>query len=707
MPITELSQVIAALQAGTLDQALGVAGPGLLRAAIRRQADSLRPPLPAGDPGYALRQLCLQVGEFGAVDLAAELRNRLLALPRPALVPEWTTRRVTTAVTAELPVTDSWVTALAALPDGQVACADFSGRLGVLDLTGPGRGPRPFGDHPRVTALAALPGGRVVSMGEGPLRIWDPAVPGTAPLSLPGSQNASAVAALPDGRVVSSAGYALVWDPRAPAEGPVAVADHDGPVMVVAALPDGRVAYAGGGRGLVRVWDPAAGGGHGPVELAGHDGWIRAVAALPDGRVVSAGADTRVLLHDPAAPGRPSTGLGLHELVAGLAVLSDGRVVSFGGGLLRVWDPGLPGHPVAEVAGADGNDSVIAGLADGRMATGTGDGRVRVWDLSVAGGAPLAAASLGGYAAGTFAVAAWPDGRAAVGGPGERIRVLGPAAPSPGSAGPYIVEYLGQAPEVFALTVLPDGRVAGGCSDGALRVWNPAMPGSPLAFRDRSARPSEPDGPEAFPVRLGRTDPAVFALAALPDGRIVSGGTDGRVLLWSLAAPDVVPTLLGRHDGPVRAVAALSGDVAVSAGDDGLIRVWNPSGRVAEFAPPGRTVRQVTALPGGRLVTGASDGRLQVLESGTGHVAAELGQHDRLVVAVAALQDGRVISADEGQLRLWDVARTAETARVSCSVRALAVARARAGSPPDAAPAHRLVIAHQVQGVSLWSVPAG
>src|SRR6202035_5579498 len=137
------------------------------------------------------------------------------------LVPEWTTRRVSSAVVAEFAVTDSWVTALAALPGGQVACADFDGRLRVLDLTAPAAAARLLGDHPRVSALAALPGGRVVSLGEGPLRIWDPDAPGAAVLSFPGSQDASSVAALPDGRIAASAGCALVWDPRAPAGGPV------------------------------------------------------------------------------------------------------------------------------------------------------------------------------------------------------------------------------------------------------------------------------------------------------------------------------------------------------------------------------------------------------------------------------------------------------------------------------------------------------
>jgi WD40 repeat protein len=706
MPAAELSAVLSALQAGHLDQVLGASGPAPLLAAVRRQAASLRPPLPSGDPGYLLRQLCLQAREFGADDLATELRNRLLALPHPGLVPEWTTRRVSSAVVAEFAVTDSWITALAALPDGRVAYADYSGRLQVLDLAAPDAGPRPLGDHPRASALAALPGGRVVSAGEGPLRIWDPAVPGAAAVSLAGSENATSVAALPDGRIVSSALYALVWDPRAPDAGPVAVADHDGPVMVVDALPDGRVVYAGGGVGRVRVWDPAAAGGYGLVELPGHTGWVKAVAALPDGRVVSAGDDKRVLLWDPAAPGRPPVELGTHPWVSGLAALPNGRVLSYGGGLLRVWDCTRPEHPAAEIAGPDGSASVVAVLPGSKMVT-SADGQVRIWDLTAVDRAQVTSASLGEQAADTWAAAVWPDGRVALGGPGERLRVLGPAAPASGTAEAAARAALGESVQVWALATLPEGGVAGGCSDGALRLWNPAMPGgSALTFRDESgSAPAAPAGQNPVLARMLRPDATVLAVAAMPGGRIAAGTVDGRVLVWSPAVPGAGTVLLGRHDGPVRAVAVLPGDRVASAADDGVVRVWNPSGPAAGFGGPDRSVRQVAALPDGRLVTGATDGRVQVVESGTGRVLTELGQHDRSVVAVAALPDGRVVSADERQVRLWDVATAVEAARVSCPVRMLAVA-ASSRSSPESAAGHWLVIVHPVQGVSLWSVAA-
>jgi WD40 repeat protein len=82
--------------------------------------------------------------------------------------------------------------------------------------------------------------------------------------------------------------------------------------------------------------------------------------------------------------------------------------------------------------------------------------------------------------------------------------------------------------------------------------------------------------PGGEPVELGRHDGGVRALAALADGRVVSGGGfDGRVLLWDVSEPGAEAVELGRHDGPVWALAALAGGRLVSGGADGRVLLWD------------------------------------------------------------------------------------------------------------------------------------
>ena len=64
----------------------------------------------------------------------------------------------------------------------------------------------------------------------------------------------------------------------------------------------------------------------------------------------------------------------------------------------------------------------------------------------------------------------------------------------------------------------------------------------------------------------------------LPDGRVVTGGDGGRVLVWDPGAAQRGPVELGRHDGAVRAVAVLpDGRVVTGGGAVGRVLVWDPA----------------------------------------------------------------------------------------------------------------------------------
>ena len=164
----------------------------------------------------------------------------------------------------------------------------------------------------------------------------------------------------------------------------------------------------------------------------------------------------------------------------------------------------------------------------------------------------------------------------------------------------------------------------------------------------------------ALAGELGRHDGPVWAVAVLPDGRVVSGDADGRVLAWDPAAPGAGPVELGRHDKAVRAMAVLPDGRVVSGGADRRVLVWD------------------RATPG------------------TGSV--ELGRHHDSVWAVAVLPDGRVVSGGiDERVLIWDVTTQSEIAQVHCPVESLATGSLDADRSA-------LVIAHRGAGFSLWSI---
>ena len=285
-----------------------------------------------------------------------------------------------------------------------------------------------------------------------------------------------------------------------------------------------------------------------PASSAATTAGCTAVAVLPDGRVVSGGDDRRVLVWDPAAPGTDPVELGRHDSwVVAVAVLPDGRVVS---------------------GGDDGG--CWCGIRPRPGATRS----------------------------------SWPPRRLGVGGGGAAGRAGGQrrvrrAGAGVGSAAPGSdpVELGRHDDRVPAVAVLPDGRVVSGGTTGGCWCGIPPRPGSD-------------------PVELGRHDGWVWAVAVLPDGRVVSGGDDGRVLVWDPAAPGSDPVELGRHDGcgdggggaAGRAGGQRRGRRAGAAVGSGRAR-----GRPGRARPP-RRLRcvAVAVLPDGRVVSGGDDGRVLV-----------------------------------------------------------------------------------------------
>jgi WD40 repeat protein len=520
---------------------------------VTGQAHNLRPPRPLDQPGYVLRQLWMQAAELSEEELADDIRRSLQSLSSVCLVPEWTTRRASRALSSELGRHrgKGWVQTVAVLADEKVVSGGDDARLLVWDLTDPGASPIELGRHDEaVRVVAGLAGERVVSGGaDGRILLWDLTDPGASPIEL-GRHDGTvhAVAGLAGERVVSGGadGRVLLWDLTNPGASPIELGRHDATVRAVAVLPDGRI-VTGGSDQEVLVWDPAAPGTR-PIELGRHDSIVRAVAVLPDGRVVT-GGDRRILVWDPADLGVSSAEPTLHyAVVQAVAVLAGERLVSGDNdGRVLMWDLTDPSSAPVELGRHRGKVRAVAVRTDERLVTGGEDGRVLLWDPTAPGASPV---ELGRHRGKVRAVAVLADGRVVAGGEDGRVLIWDAADPD---ADP--VELGHNQKLVRAMAVLADGRVVTGGRGGVL-VWDPVRP-------------------DADPVDLGLHDEAVQSLAVLPDGRVVAGGNQ-KVLIVDPATPAAATTALGRHNGAVRSVAVLDGGRVVTGGTDQRVLVWNP-----------------------------------------------------------------------------------------------------------------------------------
>jgi WD40 repeat protein len=701
--VSDLGWIVAAIETVGVDSTLAelrtahAAAPSnptaaALLAILRGQAHHLRAvtrEMASPDDAYVVRQLCLQAAELGDASLAAVARERQLKLPNPGPALQWTTRKASRALVAELGSHDGYVEAVAVLPDGGVVTGGEDRRVRIWNPQMPGATPVELGTHDEsVYAVAVLPDGGVVTGGEDRrVRIWNPQMPGAEPVELGSHGNSiSTVAVLPDGSVVAGdlSGRVRVWDPAAPGDGPTKRCQRR-MVRAVAALPDGRLIVGGDdGWAAVRKPDSSAEGAS-PSRLGRRSGLVLAVAVRQDGRVVTGGHDGFVRVWEPDAPWAQLAKHDHGRPVSAVAVLPDGRVI-FGDvyGQILLWNTRtMP----TELGRHDGIVKAVAVLPRGRVVTGGSDGRVLIWSID-----PAASRTRPGRPDRDdeiVSVAVLADGNVIT---GDLHRQVSAWDQRRIDGRPLKLGF--HRKRVEALAALPDGGAVS-IDDKRLLVWDVA---------------AAIWGPE----ELGCHDEILSAMAVLPDGRVVTGDVRGRILMWNLGRPELaqlrlqakrgaMPVELGSHNGRVEAIAALPDGRVVTSGNDMRVLLWRPDTtnvEPLELCRHDDFVYAVAALPDGRVVTGRRDGRVQVwCPDATGSGPVELGQHDG-IVRVIVLPDGRVVTGGRtGRVRIWDVQTQTANSFVACTAEALAAGVTATGNTI-------LAIAHVGNGLSTWTIPA-
>jgi WD40 repeat protein len=317
-----------------------------------------------------------------------------------------------------------------------------------------------------------------------------------------------------------------------------------------------------------------------------------------------------------------------------LLVLPDGRLASGSyDGSIRLWNP-KTGEETARLDEHGRIINALATLKDGRLACGgRGERTIRLWDLK----SGSQTASLKGHSSDILALMVHPDGRLISGSLDQTIRVWDP------TTGAEIVSLKGHGHGVASLALLPDGRLASGSYDGSVRLWN-LQTGAETARFESGMRQVE-------------------AMIVLPDGRLVSGSLDQTVRVWDPTTGVEAARFKGHADA-VKALAMLP-DGRLAAGSFTTIHLWNLSTGTETTRLTGHSVvHALTILPDGALASGDSDGTIRLWDVNSEGLSIQHGGHTREISAVTVLHDGRVASGSrDTTIRLWNPVSGAETGR--------------------------------------------
>ncbi|MFP5020720.1 WD40 repeat domain-containing protein [Pseudonocardia phyllosphaerae] len=516
------------------------------------------------------------------------------------------------------------------------ADAGSNGTVTVHDVVGTGA-PVPLPHPLPVVALGTAAGTVVTADLAGTLRVWD-AASGTRRQIVGGSACGVAVAGrsvlvtTDDGSVLR---YPVITGPCGDGLGTPETLTEDGSVPTAVAAAGGDallVARAGSARvDVVGAATPGA-----ARSLTGHRAPVRALATTPDGRLAATGDDRgRILLWDltatgPEVPGpaagtqgpRPGIDTAATGPVTALTVADDLVVAVTEGGERCAYDLAtgegrwtrddeLPAALWADPSGralfaADGASVRVAHAGSGgttgtTTAPGTvlgGCGALMVTCDGTAGTVAVADARSGRvFRSVALPGAAGVPERAAVT-PGGTTVVLAAAAaltlwrPAEGR--------LVTAPlpaEVTALALDDEGQhLLTTDTAGDVRIWTLDASG-PAPELPVVAAVDHPDAlrrPRTLPIPAQggqvREQPPAPAVG-LPGHRAVTGGADGTVRVWDLAA--AVPLARVPLDGPVTALAA-SADRVVAGDASGEVHVLD-------------LVQGVPDIPAPRAGTGPAD----------------------------------------------------------------------------------------------------
>jgi WD40 repeat protein/transcriptional regulator with XRE-family HTH domain len=425
--------------------------------------------------------------------------------------------------------------------------------------------------------------------------------------------------------------------------------------------------------------------------------------SLHAGRNVLVGAtdDTAsVLLWDVTDRTRPvllSSRLpGLEEVISGVAIRPDGRLLAAGGadGAVHLYDLADPSEPedMARLTGPGSAVRAVAFSPEGHLlAVGTDAGTVHLWDVSIPGVARRLGEPLTASASGVTALAFSPNGRALVAtGDGATVHRWDVTAPE--SPAPLGEPLTGPARDVLSLAFSPDGALlAAGGGDETVHLWRLAEP-SP-----------EPVGTLPGPSGSG----AVHAVAFGPDGQaLATGSEDGRVRLWRLDDHRVTTVL--PHPGPVTDLTFEPDGQALYSASGGAVRRWTLPGPI--MAAAAGAVQGLVHHPAAPIVAAADEGGNLYLWDVSDQQRPELLSASRaspdsgnpLAGTLAISPDGRILAAAglDGTVWRWDISEPRQPTRLDAPLTGLVTsAQSLAFSPGGS-----VLAVGGPEGVALWDL---
>lgn len=544
---------------------------------------------------------------------------------------------------------------------------------------------RTFSGHDNdVNTVRFSPDGQTVltSSDDGTAGLWDVASGKRLQTYGPHKGKVYAAQFSPDGSRVVTTGddnALYLWD-TATGGRRATLAAHQDRIVAARFSPSGERLITGSRDKTARIWDVAT--AQVSAVLAGHGDQLTSTSFSPDGRrVLTSSNDKLAIIWDGETAAEllrlahPAPVLGAVFDATGVRVATFGQDQS-----ARVWDA-ANGQELAVLAVPGAPLSAVEFCGPNCVMTASWDGLLRLWDVAKA----RVIFELKGHSETILKVLADPSGRFAVTVSRDGTTVVWEI-----STGSKALILGGHGADIFDAAFSADGRYLLTASrDRTARMWQIPAPLTTQAFANfgmsfRSIDVSSNgkmialggyegdvrlvDRTTLKPLADAKLGPAAVSYLGFDRGsrRLVAGSGDGRLRI--LDVPSLKATFESATDGTEIGGGGFTGEypevtVATVGGSRADFNGQTLKLQQARWSADAKTDLVSVPSPAlDRVAVGELNGRVRIVDSGSGQLVAELKGHRGAVLGAAFDPTGRLLvtGSEDATARLWDPATGAQ-----------------------------------------------
>ncbi|KAG8665110.1 uncharacterized protein FPOAC1_013088 [Fusarium poae] len=278
--------------------------------------------------------------------------------------------------------------------------------------------------------------------------------------------------------------------------------------------------------------------------------------------------------------------------------------------------------------------SVVFSADDQRLASGSGDKTVKIWDAATG----ACEQTLEGHGGSVWSVVFSADGQRLASGSNDKTVNIWDAA-----TGVCVKTLEGHGHSVTSVVFSADGqRIASGSDDKTVKIWDAAT--------------------GACEQTLEGHGHSVTSVVFSADGqRIASGSRDKIVKIWGAATGVCLQTLEGHGDWVASVVFSADDQRLASGSGDKTVKIWDAATGACEQTLEGHggsVWSVVFSADGQRLASGSYDNTVKIWDAATGACKQTLEGHGNWVTSVVFSADGQRLASgsNDKTVNIWDAA---------------------------------------------------